>query len=633
MASDGIPNGNGAGGKRGSGILRVLFGPGRGKRYELLGEEFILGNGDDADIKLEDSSIEARHAVLSISGEHARIRPFGRGVGFRVNGRLVDADTELQEGSQIEIGGVVLSFAFKQVPRPMEAATSTRTTETAMPAARVDEPPHHERTHEFPPNPRAERVSVQETDGDFETKVYRRSQGLGLRRLLSRSISWLIVVAVFSAGLWVGMDLYNDVLKEPVLPPASVRSNVCRKAGLGLDREPRRVDRISDYQGVSGNDRDIVRRSFDEAIETYWGGDIQGALGKLQTLADSFPDFTPPFGGRLSDIQDRMTRLLAYKGQISKAFAVTTDSTATRRELEEVLAGLKTIPRNDVEFGPSAELFVRELERRIDEAGEDGSFEDNSDSPLEDDDSGAALEPSGPVEAPAPDYPAAPSAEDKAEPQAEVAAPAAVDASAMLREARDRARVLYETADFDGALNQFLACAQKVRGLDQDVYNKARYWARKMRLFDESLTEGMRLLSQDPASAEGLALVENAIKADRVLFRFYEKLVGKQAAEGFARRALALLESGEARDARRALTKARSYQRSLEIYARVEEGLLAASQDSFDRAMACAEGDKACAVRLLKEVIAVAPTKSRVYGKAVAVLDELDPAKPLPDNE
>jgi tetratricopeptide (TPR) repeat protein len=513
-----------------------------------------------------------------------------------------------------------------------------------MQAAQLAEPPPLERTHEFPPVPqRAERPSVQETDGDFETKVYRRSQGIGFRRLLSRSVSWLIVVAVFSAGLWVGMDLYTDVIQEPVLPPTTVRSNFCPKARYGAEREARRVERLTDYRAVTNNDRDVVRKYFDEAMELYWKGDLQAALTKLQTLSDSFPDYAPPFGGRLTDIQDRITRLVAFKGQLSKAFAVATDGTATRRELEEVLAGLKAIPRNDFEFGPSAELFVRELERRLDTAADDGEYDDRGDAPLDDegapgDDTQAAPEaapeaaPAEAAPAVAPEAPEAPVA-TVAPAAPEAPAAPATDAAGMLRQARDRAKELYKTADFDGALNEFLACAQKVRPLDQNVYNKARYWARKMRTFDESLTEGMRLLTEDPSSAEGLALVEKAIEADRVLFRFYERLVAKQAAEGFARRAMALAESGEAKDARRALTKARSYQRNLDIYPRVEELLLAASQASFDRAMACMEGDKACAVRLLKEVIAVAPTRSRIYGQAASVLEDLDPVKPLPDNQ
>lgn len=617
-----------------SAVLRVLFGPGRGKRFELQGREFVLGNGEGADVRLEDATIAGRHALLTVEGAGGKIRSTAPGYPFRVNGRIVEEEAVLGEGAQIEIGGVVMSFSLKA---PVKAPSLPTQAEIPRPAVHLSA---HERqpisdvrdadadgsTRELPYQALENAESrIEEREGDFQTKIYTRRAGVTWVRTMSRAVSWIVVLLVLCGGSWVGMDLYQDVLKAPPIPANMVRqADVCKgRNAEARVLETRRIDQISEYQAVLPQDRDMARKNFDSAMELYWSGDVQAAVDRLASLSETYPDFVPPFGGTLSDIQDRFSKRIMYKGQISRAYAAATDSTTNRAALQDVLAGLKGIPRNDSDYGPVADLVIRELERKLDgvPATDDAQELDGEEPALEPPPEPQEAEPAeaAPQSAPSPE--AAPASVGAA--ATRPAQVVATDAAQQFRETRARARELYETADFEGAARVLFELAQTYRHVDQGVYTKARYLYRKMRIFDQSLTEGMRLMSADPLSKDGLLLLEQALAADHVLFRFYGKIIRKQVAQSYAARAAQLAETGRHKDARNALDAARRKYRNLEAYAAVEKVLLSQSEKLFEEAQSCLETDRIKAWDLLSDVVAAAPAESRVFKKAVALMDEM----------
>jgi tetratricopeptide (TPR) repeat protein len=91
------------------GVLHVIGGHDRGKRFELHLPETHIGRGTDQDVVLSDIAVSRRHVtVLSESGRF-RIKDLGSGNGTLVNGQRVETKI-LVDGDHIEIGQTVMRF-------------------------------------------------------------------------------------------------------------------------------------------------------------------------------------------------------------------------------------------------------------------------------------------------------------------------------------------------------------------------------------------------------------------------------------------------------------------------------------------------------------------------------------------
>jgi hypothetical protein len=99
--------------------LRGLGGPpvlARG-RYLVCGEEAFalaadvthVGRGVTADVRLDDHTVSARHAIVVLRGDRLRILDDRSTNGTFVNGRRVD-EAELHDGDVVLLGRVVLTY-------------------------------------------------------------------------------------------------------------------------------------------------------------------------------------------------------------------------------------------------------------------------------------------------------------------------------------------------------------------------------------------------------------------------------------------------------------------------------------------------------------------------------------------
>jgi pSer/pThr/pTyr-binding forkhead associated (FHA) protein len=86
-------------------------------RYLVFGEEAFgltadvthVGRGITADVRLDDHTVSARHAILVLRAERLRILDDRSTNGTFVNGRRVD-EAELHDGDVVVLGRVVLTF-------------------------------------------------------------------------------------------------------------------------------------------------------------------------------------------------------------------------------------------------------------------------------------------------------------------------------------------------------------------------------------------------------------------------------------------------------------------------------------------------------------------------------------------
>jgi tetratricopeptide (TPR) repeat protein len=92
-----------------AGILHVVGGNDRGKRFDLTLAETHIGRGADQDLVLADIAVSRRHVTVQIEGPRYRLRDLGSGNGTLVNGQRVDT-VLLNDGDHIEVGNTVLRF-------------------------------------------------------------------------------------------------------------------------------------------------------------------------------------------------------------------------------------------------------------------------------------------------------------------------------------------------------------------------------------------------------------------------------------------------------------------------------------------------------------------------------------------
>jgi uncharacterized membrane protein YdfJ with MMPL/SSD domain/pSer/pThr/pTyr-binding forkhead associated (FHA) protein len=92
-----------------AGVLEGLSGPGAGLRLALWPEPLVIGRGEEGDARLaDDPELSRRHARVSAAGGRITVDDLGSRHGTFVNGRRIDASTELHPGDRLEVGSTTL---------------------------------------------------------------------------------------------------------------------------------------------------------------------------------------------------------------------------------------------------------------------------------------------------------------------------------------------------------------------------------------------------------------------------------------------------------------------------------------------------------------------------------------------
>jgi DNA-binding winged helix-turn-helix (wHTH) protein len=97
----------------------------RGKQeFALKDGENLLGREPDAQIRVDHPSVSRRHAKIVLRAGRAMLEDLDSRNGTFINGRKLEASTELEHGSIIGLGPITLTFVNRSASRstqPMDA--------------------------------------------------------------------------------------------------------------------------------------------------------------------------------------------------------------------------------------------------------------------------------------------------------------------------------------------------------------------------------------------------------------------------------------------------------------------------------------------------------------------------------
>jgi DNA-binding winged helix-turn-helix (wHTH) protein len=87
-----------------------------GRQIRLTEGENIIGREAEAAVWLDFSAVSRRHARIVIAGERATVEDLGSKNGTHVRGNRISGIVDLEDGDEIRIGSVVLSFRMPARP-------------------------------------------------------------------------------------------------------------------------------------------------------------------------------------------------------------------------------------------------------------------------------------------------------------------------------------------------------------------------------------------------------------------------------------------------------------------------------------------------------------------------------------
>ena len=82
--------------------------------FDLTQGEQTIGRRAGSDIRLEDSVVSLRHAIMRLSGEDMTIEDLHSTNGTTVNDVTVEHEVPVVPGDQINVGGVKLAVQERQ---------------------------------------------------------------------------------------------------------------------------------------------------------------------------------------------------------------------------------------------------------------------------------------------------------------------------------------------------------------------------------------------------------------------------------------------------------------------------------------------------------------------------------------
>jgi pSer/pThr/pTyr-binding forkhead associated (FHA) protein len=109
--------------------IQITIPNGQAYTYQLAGERFTVGRGEDNSITIADESVSTNHGEFSFDGNQWAFYDLGSTNGTKVDGNRVES-LALAPGSQFEIGDCVVDFYEEE-----EAAATTPAGNTARRAA------------------------------------------------------------------------------------------------------------------------------------------------------------------------------------------------------------------------------------------------------------------------------------------------------------------------------------------------------------------------------------------------------------------------------------------------------------------------------------------------------------------
>ena len=89
--------------------LLVTSGTDAGRTFDLHSGDMVIGREEGSQIRLEDPRISHNHAILRVRDEEVAIEDLHSTNRTRVNGVIIEHETPVAPGDQIDLGGVHLA--------------------------------------------------------------------------------------------------------------------------------------------------------------------------------------------------------------------------------------------------------------------------------------------------------------------------------------------------------------------------------------------------------------------------------------------------------------------------------------------------------------------------------------------
>lgn len=89
--------------------LQVLQGKSAGKEVPIDSELFLIGRGEDCDLRPKSDAISRRHCEIKIEGERVVVRDLGSRNGTYVNDERIEGPREVNSGDRLRLGRLEFS--------------------------------------------------------------------------------------------------------------------------------------------------------------------------------------------------------------------------------------------------------------------------------------------------------------------------------------------------------------------------------------------------------------------------------------------------------------------------------------------------------------------------------------------
>ena len=100
--------------------LKVLHGKNAGHEIRLKGSKFLIGRGEECQLRPKSDAISRQHCEFTIEGGQVSVKDLGSKNGTLVNGTRIEGATSLNDGDEIQIGKLAFTIVGLAVEEPAE---------------------------------------------------------------------------------------------------------------------------------------------------------------------------------------------------------------------------------------------------------------------------------------------------------------------------------------------------------------------------------------------------------------------------------------------------------------------------------------------------------------------------------
>jgi S1-C subfamily serine protease len=250
--------------------VTIGSGEGKGVSVHVEGERFLVGTGDECQLKLADPSVATLHAYFEVEPEgRVLLHDLGSDQGTLLNGRKIDAPAVIEGGEEIRVGDTVLSPTVEDPEvearqraaallgeRSREAPVSVKTDEGDV----IEVVPEHGDGDEGPHLRVKSEDQVVEVVPVGEHRRLRERIGLATGLAALAGVIAVAALVVFLAtrggGTATTADIVKDARSRTVLIDAKAPEGESRGSGFVFDAKRGLV--VTNFHVVNGGQNLLV---------------------------------------------------------------------------------------------------------------------------------------------------------------------------------------------------------------------------------------------------------------------------------------------------------------------------------------------------------------------------------------